>query len=101
MTEKSPSWQELEIINAEEENFMSTLTKEQVKEIIRGNNFQSVSDVTSYLKEIFKDMVEELLEAELEAKLGYAKDDSSNKNTDNSHNTPLLIIIANFNQVYV
>ena len=69
MTEKSPSWQELEIINAEEENFMSTLTKEQVKEIIRGNNFQSVSDVTSYLKEIFKDMVEELLEAELEAKL--------------------------------
>lgn len=65
---------------------MSTLTKEQVKEIIRGNNFQSVSDVTSYLKEIFKDMVEELLEAELEAKLGYAKDDSSNKNTDNSRN---------------
>ncbi|MBZ4656007.1 MAG: hypothetical protein JG759_555 [Thermoanaerobacter sp.] len=38
MTEKSPSWHELEIINAEEENFMSTLTKEQVKEIIPSNN---------------------------------------------------------------
>jgi transposase-like protein len=86
MTEKSPSWQELKIINAEEENFMSTLTKEQIKEIIRGNNFQSVSDVSSYLKDIFKDMIQELLEAELEAKLGYAKDDIDSKNTDNSRN---------------
>ena len=86
MIEKSPSWQELEIINAEEENFMSTLTKEQIKEIIRGNNFQSVSDVSSYLKDIFKDMIQELLEAELEGKLGYAKDDIDNKNTDNSRN---------------
>lgn len=32
---------------------MSTLTKEQVKEIIKGNNFQSVSDVSAYLKDIF------------------------------------------------
>jgi len=65
---------------------MSTLTKEQVKEIVRGNNFQSVTDVSSYLKDIFKDIIEELLEAELEMKLGYAKDDVSNKNTDNSRN---------------
>lgn len=65
---------------------MSTLTKEQIKEIIRGNNFQSVSDVSSYLKDIFKDMIQELLEAELEAKLGYAKDDIDSKNTDNSRN---------------
>ncbi len=65
---------------------MSTLTKEQVKEIVRGNNFQSVTDVSSYLKDIFKDIIEELLEVELEMKLGYAKDDVSNKNTDNSRN---------------
>ena len=65
---------------------MSTLTKEQIKEIIKGNNFQSVSEVSSYLKDIFKDIIQELLEAELEAKLGYAKDDIENKNTDNSRN---------------
>lgn len=65
---------------------MSTLTKEHIKEIIRGNNFQSVSEVSSYLKDIFKDMIQELLEAELEAKLGYAKDDIDSKNTDNSRN---------------
>lgn len=86
MTKLSPSWQELEIMNATEEIFMSTLTKEQVKGLVRGNNFQSVNDVSSYLKDIFKDMIQELLEAELETKLGYAKDDVDNKNTDNSRN---------------
>lgn len=65
---------------------MSTLSKEQVKEIIKGNNFQSVADVSAYLRDIFKDIIQELLEAELEAKLGYAKDDVENKNTDNSRN---------------
>jgi transposase-like protein len=65
---------------------MSTLSKEQVKELVRGNNFQNVTDVTSYLKDIFKDMIQELLEAELETKLGYSKDDDINKNTDNSRN---------------
>ena len=35
---------------------------------------------------IFKDIIKELLEAELEAKLGYAKNDLENKNTDNSRN---------------
>ncbi|ODM24797.1 transposase [Clostridium sp. Bc-iso-3] len=65
---------------------MSTLSKEQVKEIIKGNNFQSVADVSAYLRDIFKDIIQELLEAELEAKLGYGKDDVENKNTDNSRN---------------
>ncbi len=63
---------------------MSTLSKDQVKEIIKYNNFQSVADVSAYLRGIFKDIIQELLEAELEAKLGYAKDDVEIKNTDNS-----------------
>jgi putative transposase len=86
MIKIAPSWQEFTTIIVKEEIFMSTLTKEQVKEIVRGNNFQSVTDVSSYLKDIFKDIIEELLEVELEMKLGYAKDDVSNKNTDNSRN---------------
>jgi len=86
MTERSLSWQELLINNAKEENFMSTLSKEQVKQLVQGNNFQSVTDVNAYLKDIFKDIIQELLEAELEAKLGYAKDDIESKNTDNSRN---------------
>jgi len=73
-------------MNAEEEIFMSTLSKEQVKEIVRSNNFQSVNDISTYLKDIFKDMIQELLEAELEAKLEYAKDDIDSRNTDNCRN---------------
>lgn len=65
---------------------MSTLTKEQVKQIVRGNNFGSVNDISSYLREIFKDLIQEMLEAEIETQLGYCKNDSENKATDNSRN---------------
>lgn len=44
-------------VKAKEEIFMSTLTKEQVKAIVKGNNFQSVSDVSAYLKNIIKDVI--------------------------------------------
>jgi len=49
MIECSPSWQGLIIIKAKEENFMSTLTKEQIKQLVRENNFQSVSDINEYI----------------------------------------------------
>ena len=65
---------------------MSTLTKEQVKALVRGNNFQNVADVTKYLKDVFKDVIQELLEAEMDTNLGYSKEYPSTKNTDNSRN---------------
>ena len=43
---------------------MSTLSKEQIKAIVKRNNFQSVTDVTNYLKDILKDIIQELMEAE-------------------------------------
>jgi len=73
-------------IISKEEIFYVNIIKRTSKRIIKGNNFQSVADVSAYLKDIFKDIIQELLEAELEAKLGYAKDDVENKNTDNSRN---------------
>jgi putative transposase len=63
---------------------MSTLTKDQVKEIVRGNNFESIEDISTYLKEIFKDLIQEMMEATIETSLGYAKSDIKNKETDNS-----------------
>lgn len=65
---------------------MSTLTKEHVKQLVRSNNFQSVAEVSAYLKDIFKDMIQELLEAEIETSLGYSKNDIENKVTENSRN---------------
>jgi transposase-like protein len=65
---------------------LSGLTKEQVKSIVRGNEFQSVSEISSYLKDIFKDILQEMLEAELETELGYAKNDNKSKKVENSRN---------------
>lgn len=65
---------------------MSTLTKEQVKSIVAGNKFNNVGEISNYLKDIFKDIIQEMLEAEIESKLGYSKDDRNAKNVDNSRN---------------
>lgn len=50
---------------------MSTLTKEQVKALVRGNNFQSVTDVTTYLKDIFKDVIQELHDSDYTPRAHY------------------------------
>ena len=44
------------------------------------------NDLHTYLKEMFKDALQEMLEAELEVELGYAKGDKKNKNTSNRRN---------------
>jgi putative transposase len=73
-------------METKEEIFMSTLTKEQVRDLVRGNNFQKVSDITTYLKDVFKDVIQEVLEEEIETELGYAKKGIDNKVTENSRN---------------
>ena len=49
------------------------VAKEQIRQIISENNISSVADVYSLLKESFKDILQELMEAELVAALGYEK----------------------------
>lgn len=43
------------------------------EQIIAENNFNSVADVYALLKDSFKDILQELMEAELDASLGYEK----------------------------
>jgi len=66
--------------------FMSVLPKEVVQEIIKGNNFQNPGEVLAFLKDAFKDVLQEMLEAEMDVKLGYSKGEAENKNTDNCRN---------------
>ena len=47
--------------------------KEQIRQIISENNLNSVADVYSLLRDSFKDILQELMEAELDATLGYQK----------------------------
>lgn len=65
---------------------MSTLSKEQLREIILGNNFENVNDISAYLKDIFKDIIQEKLELELDTTLGYSKNEVTNRETINSRN---------------
>ncbi len=65
---------------------MSLMSKEQLKQWIKEKNMQSVEDVQAALKELFAETLQEMLEAELETSLGYAKHDTKNKKTTNSRN---------------
>lgn len=65
---------------------MGALPKELVKEIVRGNNFQNHGEILAFLKDSFKDVIQEMLEAEMDVTLGYSREEASNKNTDNSRN---------------
>ena len=54
------------------------LAKEQIRQIISQNDISSVTDVYSLLKDSFKDILQELMEAEMDATLGYEKNQKSN-----------------------
>lgn len=62
------------------------VAKEQIRQIISENNISSVADVYALLKDSFKDILQELMEAELDATLGYEKNQKGNLQTCNKRN---------------
>lgn len=50
-----------------------SVAKEQIRQIISENSLNSVTDVYSLLRDSFKDILQELMEAELDASIGYEK----------------------------
>ncbi|WP_408633780.1 transposase, partial [Paramaledivibacter caminithermalis] len=54
--------------------------------MIVDGGFKTADDIYAYLKDMFKDALQEMLEAELEVKLGYGKGDRKNKETENKRN---------------
>ena len=59
------------------------LEKEQIRQIISQNDISSVTDVYSLLKDSFKDILQELMEAEMDATLGYEKNQKGDLVTNN------------------
>ena len=49
------------------------VAKQQIRQIISANNISSVADVYTLLKDSFKNILQELMEAKLVATLGYEK----------------------------
>ena len=62
------------------------MAKDQIRQIIAENNISSVTDVYTLLKDSFKDILQELMEAELDATLGYQKNQKGDLQTNNKRN---------------
>ncbi len=67
-------------------SFKGLIDKSKVRELMKEGKFKDISDIQSLLKEQFKDLIEEMLEAELDHELGYSKYDFKNKDTENARN---------------
>lgn len=62
------------------------IAKEQLRQIIAENDINSVEDVYTLFKDSFKDMMQELLEAEMDASIGYTKNNKSDVTSENKRN---------------
>lgn len=65
---------------------MGLMDKKQLREFIKENNIKTAADIQNALKDMFRDALQEMLEAELDDDLGYAKNDTENKDTENRRN---------------
>ena len=62
------------------------IAKEQLRQIIKENDIQNVGDIYNLLKDSFKDMIQEMLEAEMDVSLGYPKNEKGGLVVDNKRN---------------
>ena len=65
---------------------MENVSKELLREYIKDQHFTNANEVLIGLKEMFKDVLQEALEAEMDEALGYCKYGTTSKNNDNSRN---------------
>lgn len=65
---------------------MSNVSKELLRNYVKEQNFKSPDEVLAAIKDMFKDVLQETLEAEMDTQLGYDKYDISEKQTQNSRN---------------
>ena len=63
-----------------------SIAKEQIRQIISENKLNSVADVYTVLKDSFKDILQELMEAEMDATLGYEKHQKGDLESSNKRN---------------
>jgi transposase-like protein len=52
---------------------MGLLTKEQIRGLIKERNMKTTEDISSMLKDLFSETLQEMLEAEMDTTLGYGR----------------------------
>jgi len=65
---------------------MSNISKEILRNYVNEQKFKSPDEVLAAMKEMFKNVLQEALEAEMDTQLGYDKYDVTKKQTTNSIN---------------
>ena len=65
---------------------MGNVSKELLREYIKEQHFTNANEILVGLKEMFRDVLQEALESEMDEALGYCKYDTISKNNDNSRN---------------
>lgn len=63
--------------------FIGNVSKELLREYINEQKFNPANDILAGLKEMFKDVFQESLEAEMDEALGYGKYDNIDEISDN------------------
>jgi transposase-like protein len=65
---------------------MDFTDKEMLRTYIKENDIRDIAQLNMHMKKMMGGMIEEMLEAERDEYLGYAKHDTASKETDNSRN---------------
>lgn len=65
---------------------MSNISKEILRNYVNEQKFRNPNEVLAAMKEMFKNVLQEALEAEMDSQLGYDKYDVTEKQTTNSRN---------------
>ena len=61
---------------------MEKTSKELLKEFVSSQHFTSTTDIMNSMKELFSDVLQTVMEAELEDKLGYEKSERVSSNDE-------------------
>ncbi len=61
---------------------MEKASKEMLREFVNSQNFTSTTDIMNSMKELFSDVLQQVMEAELEDKLGYEKSQRVSENDE-------------------
>ena len=62
---------------------MEKASKELLRDFVNSQNFTSTTDIFTAMKELFSDVLQQVMEAELEEKLGYEKSERMSKDGEN------------------
>ena len=64
---------------------MEKASKEMLREFVNSQHFTSTTEIMNSMKELFSDVLQQVMEAELEEKLGYEKSERMTENEESGH----------------